>query len=523
MHLRADAPDVPGGQRGALEVDDVGVPVGRGDEGLADVLLGQPRPPRGLALALPQLLRGLRGEPLLLRERHGQRTVHDLHRRLAARWDDDLRGAGPVVDAARDLRLHHRVERPGQRGGVLAVGRERELDDLLPPHVRSELELLDRALRLLDAEALHEELHGVLLVARLEHAADPLGAAALLLAGGVLLRGVELHEEVHVVVRRREAVGGAHGELAGDAGRQVEAELHAEVAEVVELHEPHARGVEDHVAEEQRVLREPELRRVAGARHVEQVDVLPQARLRQQRQLEWGHVVGRGEAELDGQLLLRREGHAADRRPGDAALAQLPVRVVQAELDGPLGAVHHPGAAHDRLVAHGDAEVDVLHLHRRELELHLAAPPFHRHIALRAVVDHQLDPLPVLHGVARREDDGDRQRAPGLDHGGLELDVQPRVLLERRGQPTIRLVSVRDDEVKFLGGRALAVHRGRRLARARAASLHEAGAEVVLRDGEVQGGPAGAARQNQVVGRVAGTGRDEHPQRGALQVVRAGG
>mmetsp|Transcript_16732 Transcript_16732/g.42552 ORF Transcript_16732/g.42552 Transcript_16732/m.42552 type:complete len:407 (-) Transcript_16732:1586-2806(-) len=339
LHLGADPFHLCGGQRCAGEVPDEGVPVRRRNEHLPGVLLGQqlarplassPRRGRGRARILG--LVGLRGRLVLLPQRHCQRPVSDLEIGLATRRHHDLRRAEKEVHAKRDLCLHHRVQFPRLAAGILAIWREGDLLHHLLADAGRELQRPHVALGLLNAPPLDDELHGVLLVVGLSEASDALrlalfGVSAHAVRAPARANGVELDEELHVVVWRREALRRFDREQRRRTRWHFEPELYAQVTEVVELDPPHARRLEHDVAKQDGVLGQFDLRRVAGARDVEQVQVLTEPRVRQKRQLERGDVVGGREAKVHGDLLLRPQADWQRGRPGHTALGELAIGI----------------------------------------------------------------------------------------------------------------------------------------------------------------------------------------------------
>mmetsp|Transcript_129723 Transcript_129723/g.416136 ORF Transcript_129723/g.416136 Transcript_129723/m.416136 type:complete len:583 (-) Transcript_129723:5252-7000(-) len=420
LHRRFDALHL-GGCRGlADEVPDIGVPVGGRHEDLAAVPLG-PELPRALG-RLPRCGQGCRAPlggvglqmgPVLVLQRHRQRPIRDLEAHLASRRHRDLPGAEPVVNARRHLCLHHGVQFPRLAAGVLPIWREHNLLRRLLADARRELQGPHCALGLLDAPSLHDELHRILLVVRFNVAPDTLRLSLLGLpaqcrgiGAAAPLHGVKLHEELDVVMRCGEALRGLDREEGGSLLGHLESELHAQVAKVVKLDMPHARGLEDHIAEEQGVLGELHLSGVAGALDAEEVHILAEEHLGDQRQLEGGLAEGGVEPKLDRQLLLGPQADGLHRRPGHAAFGELAVGVHKVELHNLLGPVHDPDAAGHRPVADGDAEIDVLHGHGHELKLQLATPATDRYVGPGRVIDDKLDALPVLLVLTRCEDNG---------------------------------------------------------------------------------------------------------------------
>mmetsp|Transcript_118120 Transcript_118120/g.345979 ORF Transcript_118120/g.345979 Transcript_118120/m.345979 type:complete len:211 (-) Transcript_118120:1791-2423(-) len=205
------------------------------------------------------------------------------------------------------------------------------------------------------------------------------------------------------------ALTGLDGEERGSPAGQLEAELHAQVAEIVEPELPHGRGLEDHVAEDDGVLREAQLSGVAGAGDAEEVDLLAEAAVRHDRQPEGRDVEGRGEVDLEGRHLLRLQRDGPGRAPRDAVLGELAVGVLEEELQRALGPVDDLDRPGHGLVADSDAKVDVLHGHGGHLQLQLASGATHVHRGHGGIVDDKVNLLAVLHVVSWREDNRDSQ------------------------------------------------------------------------------------------------------------------
>mmetsp|Transcript_45769 Transcript_45769/g.98119 ORF Transcript_45769/g.98119 Transcript_45769/m.98119 type:complete len:377 (-) Transcript_45769:320-1450(-) len=281
LHGRLELFDEGWGRGSAGEGPGMEVPIGRRQENGSLVLFrtefawalllsprGSGREVRALFAAAVVRLLGA----ILVLQRHRQWSIGDVKLGLATRRDHDLGRAEPIVHAIWHLRLQDRIQLPGLVGGILAIWGECDFLGHLLSDCTSEVQSLHCTLWLLDPSSLDDKFDGVLLVGRLDGAADALRLALLGLSadGGPLgaraaAHGVELNDEADIGVRGCKARGRGHREELTHPRRHLEPELDAQVSKIVKFHMPHACGLENDVAEEQRVLGQFDLGRVAGA------------------------------------------------------------------------------------------------------------------------------------------------------------------------------------------------------------------------------------------------------------------